>query len=98
MSSCMASWAKAAGASTRLSERAAADIPSATRVLMVISGHPFENGFRGSIRRNIGTIPRSRLLPLDEEFSCMNGCLKYPLEFTEQAEKQKQLKDRAADP
>src|SRR5258708_16509803 len=39
------SWAKAAGASARLSESAAAEIPSATRVRMVIMGHPFENRF-----------------------------------------------------
>jgi hypothetical protein len=31
----IASWAKAAGASARLSESAAAEIPSAIRVLMV---------------------------------------------------------------
>jgi len=39
------SWAKAAGASARLSETAAAEIPSAMRVLRVIVGHPFENRF-----------------------------------------------------
>src|SRR6266702_8482784 len=39
------SWAKAAGASARLSERAAAEIPSATRVRMVMMGHPFESWF-----------------------------------------------------
>src|SRR5450755_231664 len=39
------SWAKAAGASARLSERAAAEIPSATRVRMVMVGDPFENWF-----------------------------------------------------
>src|SRR5258708_10749409 len=39
------SWAKATGASARLSESAAAEIPSAVRVRMVMMGHPFENRF-----------------------------------------------------
>src|SRR6267154_6815545 len=36
------SWAKATGASARLSDRVAAELPSAIRELMVIGGDPFE--------------------------------------------------------
>src|ERR1700738_3542728 len=36
------SWAKAAGASARLSETAATETPSAKRVRMVMVGDPFE--------------------------------------------------------
>src|SRR5215468_3817576 len=59
------SWAKAAGAKARPSERAAAEIPSATRVRMVMICHPFEDWFYKRLlppQPSTGALPP--LLPL----------------------------------
>src|SRR6266436_2254949 len=58
------SWAKAAGASARLSERTAAEKPSAMRVRMVMGLSSFEPVSKATDAAMFTTVPRPRLLPV----------------------------------
>src|ERR1700726_5024334 len=69
------SWAKAAGASARLSETAAADIPSAMRVLMVMGGHPLKS-LKATDAAVLTTERRWGLLPAFDFFR-VDGHLTY---------------------
>src|SRR6201999_4152275 len=62
------SWAKAAGASARLSETTAADAASAMRVLMVMLGGPLETGLKATDAAINPTDLRSSLLPVVPEY------------------------------